>query len=143
GGAARAAVFGLLSRGAQVYIHNRTRARAQKLATQAKAKVVGRAELKTLEFQALVHATPVGQFPKVNESPLAPGELHAPVVFDLVYNPLETALTRMARAAGARVIPGVEMFVLQGARQFELWTGKPAPIDEMRREVLAALTAKS
>jgi len=140
GGAARAAVFGLRSRGAQVFIHNRTRQRAQALAAAAKAKVVGRQELKKLEFQAIVHATPVGQYPKVKESPLAADEIHAPVVFDLVYNPLETALARLARAGGARVISGMEMFVLQGARQFELWTGKPAPVEEMRREVLAALT---
>lgn len=141
GGAARAAVFGLRSRGAQVYIHNRTKARADKLAAQAKAKVVGRPELKKLEFQALVHATPVGQFPKVRESPLRRDELHAGIVFDLVYNPMETELLRMARAAGARIIPGAEMFVRQGARQFELWTGKPAPLDEMRRAVQAALAA--
>ena len=139
GGAARAAVFGLRSRGAQVYICNRTRARAQALATAAKAKVVAHADLKKLEFQALIHATPVGQYPKVKESPLQASELHAGVVFDLVYNPMETALVRMARAAGARVIPGIEMFVHQGARQFELWTGKPAPVDDMRREVMAAL----
>lgn len=142
GGAARAAVFGLRSRGAQVYICNRTRAHAEALAKAAKAKVVGRAELKKLEFQALVQATPVGQYPKVKESPLEANELHAGVVFDLVYNPMETELTRMARAAGARVIAGVEMFVHQGARQFELWTGKPAPVDDMRREVMAALAAK-
>src|SRR6185312_1236626 len=139
GGAARAAVFGLRSCGAHVFIHNRTRARAQALATAAKAKVVGRPELKKMEFQALIQATPVGQFPKIKESPLAADEIHAGVVFDLVYNPQETALARLARAKGARVIPGLEMFVHQGARQFELWTGKPAPVEEMRREVLAAL----
>lgn len=141
GGAARAAVFGLRSRGAQVFVHNRTRQRAQALAQAAKAKVVARPELKKLTFDALVNATPVGQYPKVKESPLEAGEVRAHVVFDLVYNPLETALIQMARAAGARVIPGMEMFVLQGARQFELWTGKPAPLDEMRREVLVALAA--
>lgn len=139
GGAARAAVFGLRSRGAQVFIHNRTRSRADKLASQAKAKVVGRSDLKKLEFNALIHATPVGQFPKVRECPLKRDELHAAVVFDLVYNPMETELLRLARAAGARVIPGAEMFVRQGARQFELWTGKPAPLDEMRRALHAAL----
>ncbi|MGH9394651.1 MAG: shikimate dehydrogenase [Terriglobales bacterium] len=140
GGAARAAVFGLRSRGAQVFIHNRTRSRAQALATAAKAKVVGRPELKKLNFQAVVHATPVGQYPKVGESLLEPDEIRAPLLFDLVYNPLETELARRARALGAQVIPGIEMFVLQGARQFELWTGKPAPVEDMRREVLAALS---
>jgi len=139
GGAARAAVFGLRSRGAHVFILNRTRSKAQALATAAKAKVVNRADLKKLDFHAIVQATPVGQFPKIKESPLTADEIRAEVVFDLVYNPWETALTKLAAAKGARIIHGVEMFVHQGARQFELWTGKPAPIDDMRREVLAAL----
>ena len=141
GGAARAAVFGLRGNGAQVFIHNRTREHAQKLATEARAKVVSRAELKKLSFQAIVHATPVGQYPKTGESLLEADEIHAPVVFDLVYNPLETELLRRARERGARVIHGFEMLALQGARQFELWTGKPAPLDDMRRELFTALSA--
>ncbi|MGH9412387.1 MAG: shikimate dehydrogenase [Terriglobales bacterium] len=139
GGAARAAVFGLRSQGAQVSICNRTAARAQALAKSAKAKVVSRAELKKQTWQAIVHATPVGQYPNERESLLASEEINAPVVFDLVYNPKETELARRAQAAGAKVISGVEMLVIQGARQFELWTGKPAPIETMRAEVLAAL----
>jgi len=42
---------------------------------------------------------------------------------------------KLAKAAGAEVIPGIEMFVQQAARQFEIWTGKPAPLDEMLRVV--------
>ncbi|MGH9476830.1 MAG: shikimate dehydrogenase [Terriglobales bacterium] len=139
GGAARAAVFGLRARGAQVAIFNRTRAHAQKLAAAAKAKVVGKADLQKLSWQAIVHATPVGQYPNEGESLLASDEIHAPVVFDLVYNPLETELLRRAKTAGAQTINGVEMLVIQGARQFELWTGKPAPVDSMRAAALAAL----
>jgi 3-dehydroquinate dehydratase / shikimate dehydrogenase len=142
GGAARAAVFGLRGNGAHVFIYNRTREHAQKLAAEARAKVVPRADLKKLSFQAIVHATPVGQYPKVGEALLEPDEIHAPVVFDLVYNPLETELLRRARAQGARVIPGFEMLALQGARQFELWTGKPAPLEDMRRELFTALSAQ-
>ena len=58
---------------------------------------------------------------------------------DMVYNPVETPLIRMAREKGIAVVPGYEMFVHQGARQFEIWTGKPAPEAEMRRVVLHAL----
>jgi 3-dehydroquinate dehydratase/shikimate dehydrogenase len=123
-----------------VFIYNRTRAKAQALATAAKAKVLAKSELKKLSFAAIVHATPVGQYPKIGESLLEPDEIHAPLVYDLVYNPLETELARRARAAGAQVIPGLEMLVTQGARQFELWTGKPAPVADMRAEVLRALT---
>jgi len=60
-------------------------------------------------------------------------------VFDLVYNPIETPLLRMARQKGIAVITGVEMFVQQGARQFEIWTGKPAPEEEMLRVVVHSL----
>lgn len=143
GGAARAAVFGLRNQGAQVSIFNRTRSHAEVLAKAAKAKVVSRADLKKLAWQAIIHATPVGQYPNERESLLTSDEIHAQVVFDLVYNPKETELARRARAAGAQVISGVEMLVIQGARQFELWTGKPAPLETMRAEVLAALAESS
>jgi len=57
----------------------------------------------------------------------------------MIYDPPETRLLKMARAAGAQVIPGIEMFVHQAARQFEIWTGKPAPLDEMFHVVMLAL----
>ena len=57
----------------------------------------------------------------------------------MIYDPPETRLMRLAKARGAQVIPGVEMFVQQAARQFEIWTGKPAPWDDMLRVVTLAL----
>jgi 3-dehydroquinate dehydratase/shikimate dehydrogenase len=66
-------------------------------------------------------------------------DLNAKLIFDLVYNPLETPLIRLARQQGIPFITGVEMFVQQGARQFEIWTGKPAPEEEMLRVVIHAL----
>jgi 3-dehydroquinate dehydratase/shikimate dehydrogenase len=66
-------------------------------------------------------------------------DLNTRLVFDLVYNPLETPLIRMARQQGINIITGVEMFVQQGARQFEIFTGKPAPEEEMFRVVLHTL----
>ena len=76
-----------------------------------------------------------------NKTPsiLEPKDLNAKLVFDLVYNPLETPLLRMARQQSIPIITGVEMFVQQGARQFEIFTGKPAPEEEMFRVVLHAL----
>jgi 3-dehydroquinate dehydratase / shikimate dehydrogenase len=70
---------------------------------------------------------------------LEPKEINARLVFDLVYNPIDTPLIRMAREKGMPVVTGVEMFVHQGARQFEIWTGKPAPEEEMLRVVVHAL----
>jgi 3-dehydroquinate dehydratase/shikimate dehydrogenase len=56
-----------------------------------------------------------------------------------VYSPAETRLVKMARAKNIQVIPGLEMFVQQGARQFEIWTGKPSPVAEMAYVVTKAL----
>ena len=61
------------------------------------------------------------------------------LVFDTVYNPIETKLLKQARAAGAKTVGGVEMFVRQAARQFEAWTGKAAPLDLFRRVVASRL----
>ena len=132
GGGARAAVFGLKERGAEVWILNRSAAKGQKLAKSARAKVLRRADLKKLTFDVILNATPVGMGHS-KEMPLKPEEIKARYVFDMVYDPLETPLLKAARVRGAEVIPGIEMFVQQAARQFEIWTGKPAPADEMRR----------
>ncbi len=138
GGAARAAVFGLKERGAEVYILNRSAGPAQKLARQARARLMTRALLKKSSFDVIVNATPVGMG-NARETPLKEDEINARYVFDMVYDPAETRLIKLARARGAEVIAGLEMFVHQAARQFEIWTGKPAPWDEMLSVVTKAL----
>jgi 3-dehydroquinate dehydratase / shikimate dehydrogenase len=135
GGAARAAVFGLKERGSEVYIMNRSAAPAKKLAHQARARIVKRPDLKKLAFDVIINATPVGMG-NSRETPLQDKEINARYVFDMVYDPAETRLLKLARERGAQIIPGIEMFVHQAARQFEIWTGKPAPWDEMLRVVL-------
>jgi len=138
GGAARAAVFGLKERGAEVYILNRTLGPAQKLARSARARLLKRPDLKKLSFDVIINATPVGMG-NTRESPLNENEIKARYVFDMIYDPPETRLLKMARAAGAEIIPGIEMFVHQAARQFEICTGKPAPVDEMLRVAMLTL----
>jgi 3-dehydroquinate dehydratase / shikimate dehydrogenase len=138
GGAARAAVFGLKERGCEVFILNRTPAPAQKLARQAKARTIKRHDLRKLAFDVIVNATPVGMS-NSGESPLHENEINAKYVFDMVYDPPETRFLKAAKARGAQIIPGIEMFVHQAARQFEIWTGKPAPWDDMLRVVTIAL----
>jgi 3-dehydroquinate dehydratase/shikimate dehydrogenase len=142
GGAARAAVFGLRERGCDVYILNRTAGPAKKLARQARARTVKRADLKKLSFDVIINATPVGMG-NTRETPLQEHEINARYVFDMTYDPAETRLLKLARERGAQVIPGIEMFVQQAARQFEIWTGKPAPGDEMLRTVLLALQERA
>jgi len=142
GGAARAAVFGLKERGAEVWILNRTSAKAQKLARQAKAHTIKRADLRKMAFDVIINATPVGMGNTRDcplDCPLKDQEIQARVVFDMVYDPVETHLLQVARSKGIAVIPGVEMFVQQAARQFEIWTGKPAPAGDMLRAVTIAL----
>jgi len=142
GGAARAAVFGLKERGAEVWILNRTSAKGQKLARQAKAKSVKRADLRKIAFDVIINATPVGMG-NTRDCPLKDDEIQAKIVFDMVYDPVETHLLRVARTKGIAVIPGVEMFVQQAARQFEIWTGKPAPAGDMLRAVTIALQERA
>jgi len=142
GGAARAAVFGLKERGAEVYILNRSTATAQKLARRAHARTLKRADLKKYSFDVIVNATPVGMG-NTRETPLQEKEINARYVFDMIYDPPETRLLQLAKQRGAQIIPGIEMFVHQAARQFEIWTGKPAPQDDMLQVVTLALQERA
>jgi len=135
GGAARAAVFGLVDRGAEVFIVNRTHEHAVVLARESKAKALKHEQFAKARFDVLINSTPCGMAGSRQALPIAPNELNAALVFDLVYNPLETPLLKLAKERGISVVSGMEMFVQQGARQFEIWTGKPAPEAEMLRVV--------
>ena len=143
GGAGRAAVFGLRDKGAEVFILNRTPEVAAKLAKQAGAKVIKRDAVAKTAFDIVINSTPVGMAGNKAAQILTAsdfdGALAPKFVFDLVYNPIDTPLIRLARQRGFGVITGVEMFVQQGARQFEIWTGKPAPEEEMLRVVIHTL----
>jgi len=83
--------------------------------------------------RVLIHCTPTGMSPKVQDTCVPASLLHAGLtVMDIVYNPRETRLLKEAKAAGCRTIPGLEMFLHQAAAQFKLWTNQPAPTDVMR-----------
>ena len=92
--------------------------------------------------RTLIHCTPVGMHPHVNES-CVPSNLLRPelTVMDIVYNPRETRLLQEARAAGCRIISGLDMFLNQALLQFELWTKQPAPSDVMRQVLESRLGA--
>jgi len=139
GGAARAAVFGLRDKGAEVFILNRTSETAQKLARQSGSKTIKKDQVAKTAFDVIVNATPVGMAGIKAPQILEAKDLNTKLVFDLVYNPLETPLLRMARQKSIPIITGIEMFVQQGARQFEIFTGKPAPEEEMLRVVIHSL----
>lgn len=85
------------------------------------------------DSHVLIHCTPMGMSPKVNETAVPAALLHTGLtVMDIVYNPRDTQLLKDAKARGCRTIPGLEMFLHQAAAQFELWTHHAAPADVMR-----------
>jgi 3-dehydroquinate dehydratase/shikimate dehydrogenase len=139
GGAARAAVFGLVDQGAEVFIINRTHEHAVSLAKAARASALKHQQLASQRFDVLVNSTPCGMAGSSQPLPLAETELNAGLVFDMVYNPLETPLLKLAKSRGIPVINGLEMFVQQGARQFEIWTGKTQAETEILQIVLREL----
>lgn len=142
GGAARAVIAGLVSEEAgEIWIYNRTAARARELSAEVAAwsplpiRVLGESDLLLFGPQAdlIVNATPVGMEAGVKDVPIPVDILtsdHA--VMDIVYASEPTPLLVAAHGRGAVVIDGVEMLVQQAARAFELWTGRAAPIDLMR-----------
>ena len=165
GGVARAASFALAKAGVQsLVITDIVAERAQGLASDLERSMAvesgstleiraivrssnagtGEAELmETLvDCDLLVNCTPVGMKHSATEgqSPL-PMELIPPraLVFDLVYNPIETPLLAAARKAGALTLGGLPMLVYQGAASFELWTGCEAPLEVMLRAARRAL----
>ena len=142
GGAARAVAFGVLAEGGSVTIFNRAAERGQKLADELQADFRPLSDFKADHYEIMVNTTPVGMAPRTDDSPV-PVETLRPglIVMDLVYNPLKTRLLSEAESAGCMTIDGLSMFVQQGARQFELWTGMKAPVDIMRMTVEAELAA--
>ncbi len=148
GGAARAAVYGLLREGASVVIVNRTKSRADKLVAQlrASARVKGAAVM-TLDQAAdwgmslIVNCTSVGLHPHIEQSPWIHGVPFPEglTVYDMVYRPANTALMQQCIAHGGRAIGGLGMLARQGAIAFELWTGVEPPIDLMVRALQEAL----
>ena len=138
GGAARAAAFALAQAGSIVCLSARRRERARALARAVGGQVVARATLKHEFFDAIVNCTPVGMHPR-GGSPLESADLNCRIVMDMVYRPRDTELLKIAQRKGIETISGVEMFLAQGAAQYEIWTGERAPESAMRRAVVAAL----
>ena len=139
GGAARAIVAALAHYGADVMIYNRTVARAEKLAEEFSCRAAGLDALKDMQAEIVINCTPIGMHPHVDASPLERIGPPVKVVFDTIYNPVETRLLRIAGQAGVRTVTGLEMFVNQAVAQFEIWTGRSGPREVMRKTVLERL----
>lgn len=132
GGSARAVVWALVQAGADVRVWNRTPERAERLCAEIGGHAV---QAPPAAADLLVNTTSVGLH---NEDPFKalPVTVDSingyPCVVDLVYGSGPTALTSAARDAGATVVDGLEILVRQGARSFERWTGRAAPLDVLR-----------
>ena len=131
GGAARAVVYGLRARGANVTVLNRSPDRAEQLCADLEAEASGPiSALENIPHDILVNTTSVGL--AGDESPVDPSWIcPAAVVMDAVYQPPETRLLRDAASRGARTIPGKWMLVHQAAEQLREWTGLDAPVEVM------------
>jgi shikimate dehydrogenase len=149
GGAARGVVLALLREGVdELIIANRTLGRAEGLVRLAQAKGVksqaiplpwNDLALAAVQVELIVNCTTVGMAhgPDPQGTPLLRHQIPpTALVYDLVYNPLETPLLREAARARAGVLGGIQMLVYQGAASFEMWTGQSAPVSVM----LAAAT---
>ncbi len=122
-------------------ICSRTHKRAIALADEIGCQHVSWENRGAGEPDILVNCTPVGMHPNVDASPYEAHWMHERMlVFDTVYNPETTLLIRHARERGVRHVSGIEMFVRQAARQFEMFTGKPGPIEQMRLTVRRAIS---
>ena len=147
GGAAKAIAYSLSKEAERLYILNRTPEKAAVLADalnrMSSNKVVGnllspstiQASLQNADV--LINTTSVGMYPAVGNSLVAPQWLKPNLtVMDAVYNPVETKLAKDAKAAGAKVISGIEMLIYQGAASFNIWTGHTAPVAVMQTAAL-------
>lgn len=141
GGVARAAVIALAEAGAKVFVTARRLPQAAELASLVRGKVLEPARLQHEQFDVIVHATPLGMTPNVEECFFTPEQLNAPLLLETVYTPMETMLVRMARDRHMEVVLGLEMFLEQAAGQFRLWTGRKAPREVMEQAARATLFA--
>jgi len=143
GGVARAIVAALVHHRADVTIYNRTVSRGERLAARYDCRAAPLGAAEATDAEIVINCTSVGMWPDVDLTPLEKIPASAKVVFDTVYNPPETRLLRLARQARCLRVSGLDMFVNQAARQFQIWTGKPAPADVMRKIVQARLRTGS
>jgi shikimate dehydrogenase len=141
GGAAQAAIYACRMRGAEVCVFNRTESKAANLAAKFGVTFAKLDEATGLrDFEIVINTTPLGMADSADCSPLTLQQLNSnQVIFETIYSPRETKLLQLAAHAGCQIIYGWEMFLEQGAAQFEILTNTSAPRDVMQ----TALQTKS
>lgn len=151
GGAARAISFQLMMSGAsELVIANRTMSNALSLREDLINKLDVPVKCVDLEdglqkevatADILINTTSRGMYPHHNQKSLLDHEHISPhlVVMDIVYNPLETALLKEAKMAGAEIISGIRMLIYQGMESFKIWTGLYPPFEVFEKALLKVM----
>jgi len=154
GGGARSVIFTLIRnfKPRKINIINRTKEKAESLDEYFAAKMLYD-EIEAFELvppdivellntsALIVNATSIGMPPDEDDSPttIADSFHKDQLVFDLIYNPLKTNFLKLAESQGAIALNGLKMFVRQGAKSFELWTGEQMPEEEIYKLLLEEL----
>jgi shikimate dehydrogenase len=138
GGAARAVIVALASSGCAVRLHARNRQQAEETAMLTSVEL-GPWPPERDSWDLLINCTPVGMYPRVDQTPMAAEHLTGRYVYDLVYNPSVTRLLRDAATRGLVTIGGLEMLVAQAREQFQWWVGTKPQSGVMREAALKRL----
>ncbi len=147
GGAARSLLYALIRhfRIERINVINRTIQKAESLKDYFTEKMLYK-NIRTYELlppdlvkifkrsKLIVNTTAIGMFPDVDDTPTSIAESFTPdqIVFDVVYNPVKTKFLKLAESQGAKILTGLEMFIAQGAKSLELWTGEKMPVEKIR-----------
>ena len=141
GGAARAAVWALKNAQAKVALFARTRPKVEALASKYDLTFAPVQDASFKDYDVVINTTPVGSAELAGRTIAVAEQLGgARLVYDLVYNPIETEFLKQAHAAGCQTLGGLEMLVAQAGLQFELWTGKTPSASVMYDAALAPLS---
>ncbi len=142
GGAGLAIATGLKRNGADLVIIDKIKEKAEELAMLVGAESFGGLDQlpEIGSADILINATPVGMWPRINESVVPRELLHQKLtVFEVIYHPRETRMITEAKEAGCTIVYGYKMFLYQAAMQFELFTGQQAPLLDMEQVLIKAL----
>jgi len=136
GGVARSVVYVLQQQQGNVLMVNRTKEKAEGLVKSFGGRSVTWEEIKPEDIDVIINTTPIGIYPSVDQSSVPESFLQSHhIVFDIVYNPIETKLLKDAGLVGAQTISGLDMFVAQGLRQIELWKDMKIDIAKYTEEM--------
>jgi 3-dehydroquinate dehydratase/shikimate dehydrogenase len=138
GGAARAVIAALGSSGCSVRVHARNREQAEEIRLLTSVEL-GPWPPEPGSWDLLINCTPIGMYPRVDQTPVPADQLTGHYVYDLIYNPSITRLMREAASRGCQTIGGLDMLVAQAREQFQWWAGTRPQAGVMREAALKRL----